>query len=153
MHLVLKVLEIIDKEPHKLGKVPGIGPKRIEQIITAWRDQKEIAVIMLFLQEKDVSPILATKIYKQYGKESIAVLNENPYRLVQDIWGIGFKTADGIAQKLGLPHDSVKRIKAGINFAIQDATGRGHLYAELESSQKISLLHCLNFLVKHTEKK
>lgn len=84
-------------------------------------------------KEKDVSPVLATKIYKQYGKESIAVLNENPYRMVQDIWGIGFKTADGIAQKLGLPHDSVKRIKAGINFAIQDATGRGHLYAELES--------------------
>ncbi|MGE0009872.1 MAG: ATP-dependent RecD-like DNA helicase [Candidatus Babeliales bacterium] len=129
----VNVLDIIEKEPHKLGKVQGIGPKRLEQIITAWHDQKEISSIMLFLQEKDVSPVLATKIYKHYGKESIAMLNENPYRLVQDIWGIGFKTADGIAQKLGLPHDSIKRIKAGINFAIQDATNRGHLYVELET--------------------
>lgn len=129
----VRVLEIIEKEPHRLGKVQGIGPKRLEQIVAAWNDQKEISSIMLFLQEKEVSPVLATKIYKQYGKESIAVLNENPYRLVQDIWGIGFKTADGIAQKLGLPHDSVKRIKAGISFAIQDATNRGHLYVELEN--------------------
>ncbi len=147
-----KILDIIDNEPDQLHRIPGIGQKRIEMIVNAWHDQKEIASIMLFLQEKDVSPVLATKIYKRYGKESIAILNENPYRLVQDIWGIGFKTADSIAKKLGLPHDSVKRIKAGICFAIQDATNRGHLYVELEAL-KTNVVTLLELENSQTEQK
>ena len=125
------VLKIIDKEPKKLAYIDGIGPKRIEKITTAWQDQKEIANIMIFLQEKGVSPSFATKIYKQYRDRSIEILSENPYKMVDDIWGVGFKSADQLAQKLGLDHDSPKRIRAGILYAISEIVKQGNLYAEL----------------------
>ena len=95
------VLDVIDKEPSRLHEVAGIGEKRVTKIIEAWKDQKEIANIMVFLQEKGISTAYATKIYKKYGDDSISVLHENPYRLAEEIWGIGFKTADQIAQNLG----------------------------------------------------
>lgn len=127
-----KVLEVIDKEPERLRQVPGIGQKRVETIIHAWKDQKEIAAIMVFLREKDISATYAAKIYKKYGKESIAVLIENPYRLSQDIWGIGFKIADQIAQNLGIARNSVKRVKAALLHIIHQDVGNGNLYIELE---------------------
>ncbi len=141
-HFGTSVLDIIEHNPERLSEVLGIGPKRIATISTAWKSQKEIAEIMIFLQERDISPVFATKIFKQYGKESIAVVQENPYRLAEDIWGIGFKTADQLAQKLGFTHDSTKRIRAGIQYAIQNATNNGHLYLEINELKK----HICNLL-------
>jgi len=130
-HFGHDVLEIIDKYPQRLQEVPGVGPKRVETIINAWKDQKSISHIMVFLQEKGISPAYAVKIYKKYGAQAIAQVTENPYRLAEDVWGIGFKTADQIAQNLGFAHDSIDRIKAGILFIITTAVGNGHLYVEL----------------------
>lgn len=127
----LEVLDIIEREPHRLTSVPGIGPKRVEKIVAGWRDQKEISTIMIFLQERGVSTSFATKIYKTYGQKSLDVLKENPYRLVDDIWGVGFKTADKIAQQLGIAPHSLERVRAGIAHAISVTVQEGHLYAEL----------------------
>ncbi|PKN03132.1 ATP-dependent RecD-like DNA helicase, partial [Candidatus Dependentiae bacterium HGW-Dependentiae-1] len=133
----LEVLEVIDKKPHLLKQVDGIGPKRAETITTAWQDQKEIANIMVFLQEKGISTSHATKIYKKYGQTSLKVLQENPYRMAEEIWGIGFKTADQIAQKLGFDAHSVERVRAGLLFAITNAvSSEGHLYLELLDLKK-----------------
>ncbi len=146
------VLDIIDKTPERLSEVRGIGGKRIEQIINAWKDQKEISNIMVFLQEKNVSTAYAVKIYKKYGQYSLGVLNENPYRIADEIWGIGFKIADQIAQKLGIAPDSIKRIKAGLQFAITTAIGNGHLYVELEDLKQTThtLLELDNSHIAHT---
>src|SRR5437762_2113912 len=131
-HFKEKVLEIIDTAPERLKEVPGIGQKRIEKIITAWKDQKDISNIMVFLQSKGISTIYAVKIYKFYKENAIAIIQENPYRLAQDIWGIGFKTADIIAQKNGISSDSEKRIAASIIHLIQTASNDGHLYIQLD---------------------
>ncbi len=136
-----QVLEVIDKEPERLRRVNGIGEKRAQQIITSWHDQKEISGIMVFLQEKGVSPAYAIKIYKKYGQQSIAVVQENPYRLAEEIWGIGFKVADQIAQNVGIPRDSLKRVKAGILYQISQEVSSGHLYVDLQQlKEKTALL-------------
>ncbi len=127
-----KVLEIIDQEPNRLYKVPGIGPKRVATIIEAWQTQKEISKVMVFLQDKGVSTAYATKIFKAYGNKSIELVIENPYRLAEDIWGIGFKTADSIAQQMGFEPESLKRITAGILFALNNMVNEGHLYYEVK---------------------
>lgn len=124
-----QVLTVIDKHPERLKQISGIGPKRIESILEAWKSQKAISNIMVFLQEKGISPAYASKIYKHYGAHAIAVIQENPYRLADDIWGIGFKIADTIAHNLGIASNSPKRIKAGILFALSTHIGYGHLYA------------------------
>ena len=134
------VLDVIDKTPHRLNEVPGIGPKRIEQIAHAWKDQKEISNVMVYLQDKGVSAAYAAKIYKAYGQNSIAVLTENPYRLADDIWGVGFKMADQIAQAIGIPRDSIKRVKAGLLFAISNEVLQGHLYVELQVLKDAAIL-------------
>jgi exodeoxyribonuclease V alpha subunit len=126
-----KVLDIIENDPKKLEQVDGIGPKRAEIIATAWQSQKEISALMIFLQEKDVSPAYAAKIFKKYGHTAMAVLKENPYRLAEDIWGIGFKTADKIAQQLGCAPHALSRIKAGMCHLLSTATSSGHVYCEL----------------------
>ena len=128
-----KVLDVIDQEPEKLKLIDGIGPKRIEKIIEGWQEQKEVANIMVFLQEKNITPAYATKIYKKYGYESIAVVKENPYRLAEEIWGIGFKMADTIAHNLGFAHNCRARIKAGIFHIISETNTSGHLYIETQS--------------------
>jgi len=128
-----QILDIIEKNPERLREVPGIGEKKVKDIAIAWKDQREIAQVMVFLQDKGVSPGYATKIYKKYGAESIAVVNENPYRLADDIWGIGFKIADQIAQNLGFEKTSVKRIKSGLLFAITSTISQGHLYVEINA--------------------
>lgn len=138
-HFGSSVLEIIDKQPHRLAEVEGIGPKRIEQIAFAWKDQKEISKVMVYLQDKGISSAYAVKIYKAYGQNSIAVLTENPYRLADEIWGIGFKMADQIAQAVGIPANSLKRIKAGIAFAISNHTSQGHLYIEISDLKQRAL--------------
>ena len=125
------ILDIIDATPERLTEVDGIGTKRIEQIVTAWKDQKEIANLMVFLQEKGITPSLAARIYKKYRSESLAVLLENPYRIADEIWGIGFKTADEMALKLGFQLHAPQRIASGILYVISMATAQGHLYVEL----------------------
>jgi ATP-dependent exoDNAse (exonuclease V) alpha subunit len=130
-------LEIIENEPDRLLEVPGIGQRRVESIKKGWTEQKEIKDIMLFLQGHDVSTAHATRIYKQYGAESIRVVKENPYRLADDIWGIGFKTADTIAAKLGfVPALIVVPILVGfVGFFVEKATrplfGKNMLYIML----------------------
>lgn len=131
-----EVLDIINDHPERLSEVEGIGPKRLATIVSAWQSQKEISNVMIFLQENGVSPAYATKIYKTYGQEAIAVVKENPYRLADDIWGIGFKIADSIAQNIGFAHASVNRIKAGIVYIITSTLNQGHLYIELNNAKE-----------------
>lgn len=127
------VLDVINQNPERLNEVPGIGTKRLDTIIVAWKDQKEIASIMVFLQDKGVSTNYATKIYKRYGANSVALMTQNPYRIAEDIWGIGFKSADQIAQNMGFTKESLERITAGILFTITTHTSSGHLYCELDT--------------------
>ena len=122
-------LEVIETEPERLLEVPGIGEKRVERIRQGWTDQKEIKNIMLFLQGHDVSTAHATRIYKHYGAESIEVVRENPYRLADDIWGIGFKTADTIASKLGFEKTAYARLRGGLMYTLNRLAEDGHCYA------------------------
>ena len=122
-------LEIIENEPDRLLEVPGIGQRRVESIKKGWTEQKEIKDIMLFLQGHDVSTAHATRIYKQYGAESIRVVKENPYRLADDIWGIGFKTADTIAAKLGFGKEQFARLRSGLIYTLNRLAEEGHCYA------------------------
>ncbi|MFA6066757.1 MAG: ATP-dependent RecD-like DNA helicase [Candidatus Babeliaceae bacterium] len=138
-HFGQSVLTIIDTQPNRLHEVPGIGAKRIETIVTAWGEQKGIADIMIFLQEKDISPAYAAKIYKKYGQNARAIIHENPYRLAEEIWGIGFKMADKIALNVGFQLHSSARISAGILFALSQATQQGHLYLELDDARQKTL--------------
>lgn len=132
-----KTLNILDNNPDRLSEVPGIGAKRIEKIKKSWAEQREIKNIMVFLQSHDVSTSLAAKIFKQYGKESISAVTENPYRLADEIWGIGFKTADTIAKKLGFGHERFERLRSGIFYTLNKLSEVGHCFAykdELEQS-------------------
>ena len=124
-----ETLNVLDESPDRLSEVPGIGPKRIDKIKKSWIEQKEIKNIMLFLQSHDVSTSLATKIYKQYGDQSIATVTENPYRLADEIWGIGFKTADTIAKKLGFGHERYERLRSGIFYTLNKLSELGHCFA------------------------
>ncbi len=122
-------IDIIEEQPHRLTEVPGIGPKRIEMIKKAWQEQKEVKNIMLFLQSHGVSTSHGAKIYKTYGNESLEVVRENPYRLADDIWGIGFRTADTIAQKLGFDAHSIQRCRSGILYILNQLSNEGHCFA------------------------
>ena len=122
-------LEVIETEPDRLAEVPGIGHKRIGQIKQSWQEQKEIKNIMIFLQNHDVSTAHAAKIYRTYGNGSIRIVKENPYRLADDIWGIGFKTADTIAGKLGIEKDRFMRLRSGILYTLNKLSEEGHCFA------------------------
>lgn len=122
-------LDVIEETPDELLKVPGIGKVRVDRIKTSWQEQKEIKNIMLFLQSHEVSTSHATKIFKTYGSESIAIVKENPYRLADDIWGIGFKTADSIAQKMGIEKGKFVRLRSGIFYTLNKLAEDGHCYA------------------------
>ena len=111
-------LDIIEENPDSLIEVPGIGRLRVERIKESWAEQKEIKNIMLFLQSHDVSTSHATRIYKTYGNQSIEIVQENPYRLADDIWGIGFRTADIIAGKMGFGEERFARLRSGIMYAL-----------------------------------
>ncbi|MGS2588002.1 SF1B family DNA helicase RecD2 [Streptomyces hebeiensis] len=127
-HFGLDTLDIIEKEPGRLVEVPGLGPKRTKRIAAAWEEQKAIKEVMLFLQGVGVSTSIAVRIYKKYGDASISVVRNEPYRLAADVWGIGFLTADRIAQAVGIPHDSPERVKAGLQYALSQSTDQGHCY-------------------------
>jgi exodeoxyribonuclease V alpha subunit len=131
-----ETLDIIEQEIEKLTEVDGIGSKRIEMIKKAWADQKEIRQVMLFLQSRGVSSAYATKIFKTYGNEAIEIVQENPYRLATDIFGIGFLTADRIAEKLGFAKDSELRAEAGILYVLNQLADDGHVYYPLQPLMK-----------------
>lgn len=125
-------LDRIETDPESLSTVAGIGKKRIAMIKAAWEEQKEIREVMLFLQTHGVSSGYATKIFKQYGDQSIQVVQENPYRLAMDIFGIGFVTADGIAEKLGFDKQCQIRAEAGILYILHKLADEGHVYFPYE---------------------
>jgi exodeoxyribonuclease V alpha subunit len=130
-----ETLDVIEQEIKKLIDVEGIGKKRVEMIRKVWADQKEIRQVMLFLQSHGVSSGYATKIFKTYGNEAIEVVQENPYRLATDIFGIGFLTADKIAEKLGFARDSELRAEAGILYVLHQLADAGHVYYPLNQLQ------------------
>ncbi len=121
-----KVFDVIENEPERLRDVAGIGPVRAERITAAWAEQKVVREIMVFLHSHGVGTARAVRIYKTYGNDAIQVMSENPYRLARDIRGIGFRTADAIAIKLGIEKDAMIRIRAGISYALGEAMGEGH---------------------------
>lgn len=127
-----QTLDVIEEEIENLTQVEGIGKKRIGMIQKAWEDQKEIRQVMLFLQTHGVSSGYATKIFKRYGDNAIEIVKENPYRLAMDIFGIGFVTADKIAEKMGFTKDSPQRAQAGILFVLNQMSDEGHVYYPYE---------------------
>lgn len=134
----VQTLDVIENQIQKLSRVKGIGKKRIHMIQKAWNEQKEIRDVMLFLQSHEISSGYATKIFKQYGNRSIAVVTENPYRLATDIFGIGFVLADRIASKLGFPEDSPLKVEAGILYVLDQLSDEGHVFYPYESLIKKS---------------
>ncbi len=133
---------VIESTPQRLLEVPGIGEDRKQKITTAWKEQKQVKEIMVFLHGHGVSTNLAVKIYKTYGDASLETVQKNPYQLERDIYGVGFKTADRIAQALGLPPEHPSRIEAGIVFALNEMINDGHVYSpkELLAQRAIELL-------------
>ena len=124
-----ETLNIIEEDIQRLSEVDGIGKKRIDLIAKSWEKQKDVKDIMVFLQGNGVSSAYAAKIYKAYGKESIDKVKENPYRLADDIWGIGFKTADSIAKNMGYAENDIRRCKSGIIYSLNQLANDGHVYA------------------------
>lgn len=127
-----ETLNIIEEDIQRLSEVDGIGKKRIDLIAKSWEKQKDVKDIMVFLQGNGVSSAYAAKIYKAYGKESIDKVKENPYRLADDIWGIGFKTADSIAKNMGYAENDIRRCKSGIIYSLNQLANDGHVYATRE---------------------
>src|SRR6266566_416982 len=121
-----KVFDTIEVEPERLREVTGIGPVRAGCITAAWAEQKILREIMVFLHSNGVGTARAVRIYKTYGADAVQVMSENPYRLARDIRGIGFKTADAIAMKLGIEKTAMVRIRAGISYALTEAMDEGH---------------------------
>ena len=132
-------LDVIEEDPDSLIKVPGIGKLRVERIKKGWQEQKEIKNIMLFLQSHNVSTTHATKIYKTYGNDSVKVVQENPYRLADDIWGIGFRTADTIAEKMGFGHEKYVRLRSGLMYTLNRLSEDGHCFATREMLVKTGM--------------
>lgn len=131
-HFKEDTLRVLEEEADNLVQVEGIGQKRVDLIKKAWQEQKEIKNVMLFLQSNGVSTAYAVKIYKTYGNESVEIVKSNPYRLADDIWGIGFITADKIAQQLGFDKNSFERCRSGIIYVLNQLSNDGHCYATRE---------------------
>lgn len=125
-------LSVIDNEPERLLEIPKLGKKRVERIKESWEKQKDIKEIMVFLQGYGISTAFAAKIYRRYEKDSIKKVKENPYQLANDIWGIGFKTADGIASMMGYDKNDPRRCRSGILYSLNQLAEDGHVYAEPE---------------------
>ena len=127
-----QALEVIDKRPQELLRVHGVGKKRLEMIKRAWEEQKEISSLMVLLKDHDLGTAVATKIIRKYGHKAMAVITKNPYRLAQVIHGIGFKTADKIAFRMGFEKSSTQRLEAGIVFRLSAAADQGHVFYPLD---------------------
>ncbi len=124
--------EVLDSDMDKLLKVEGIGKKKLDLIKKSWEEQKAVKDIMLFLQSYDISPAYAMKIYRTYGKDSVKIVQDNPYQLTYDISGIGFKTADSIGRSAGFAEDHPRRIKSGIIYVLNEAASDGHVYLPMQ---------------------
>jgi exodeoxyribonuclease V alpha subunit len=127
-----EVFDVIERSPERLTELDGIGPKRKARVAAAWAEQKVVREIMVFLQSHGVGTTRAVRIYKTYGDTAVDRVRQNPYRLALDIHGIGFKTADGLAQRLGIPRDSLIRAQAGVRHLLQEWSGEGHCAAEYD---------------------
>lgn len=134
----IETLNVIDQSPEQLLQIAGLGKKRVEKIKSCWNEQKSIREVMIFLQSYGVSPSYAQKIFKNYGSQSVRKVQQNPYVLAREIHGIGFKTADAIAKKMGISHDSPQRIDAGIEYVLSELSGNGHVCYPLEELLKES---------------
>jgi exodeoxyribonuclease V alpha subunit len=128
-----ETFDIIERSPERLLEVPGIGPDRLGRIRLAWQEQKQVKEIMIFLHGHGVSTNLAVKIYKTYGDSALKTVQKDPYQLERDIYGVGFKTADRIAQALGLPAEHPSRIEAGVVFTLNEMSNNGHVYLPQET--------------------
>jgi exodeoxyribonuclease V alpha subunit len=127
-HFGKETLAVFDTQIHRLTEVPGIAEKKLLMIATAWEEHKDIKDVMLFLQQYDISTLFATKIYKTYGKDAVRIVSDNPYKLAEDIYGIGFFSADKIAQKMGLGEQSDQRIQAAIDHVLENSREEGHCF-------------------------
>ncbi|MCU0507005.1 MAG: AAA family ATPase [Anaerolineae bacterium] len=123
-----ETLSVIENEPGRLLEVLGVGRKRVDMIARAWAEQQKIKEVMLFLQSHNVSTGLAVRIYKRYGDDAIDVVQNDPYKLAREVYGIGFLTADKIAQELGIAHDAPERVAAGVAYALSEAADEGNTY-------------------------
>ena len=132
-------LDILDNEIDRLSEIRGIGPKKLDKIKKCWAEQQEIRNIMLFLKSYNVSTTLATKIFKQYGSLSIQTVTENPYRLADELYGVGFKTADDIASKLGFEHERYERLRSGILYSMNKFSEAGHCYTVITDLVKVAV--------------
>ncbi len=121
-------IDVIENHPERLAEVPGVGKKKIEAICCHWQENKAVRDIIVFLKDHNVTDGLANKIYKQYGAKSIDILKENPYRIANDIWGVGFRIADQLALNLGVDRHSPFRLRAGLRFALEEAQRNGHMF-------------------------
>ena len=123
-----ETLRVIEEQPERLTEAPGVGPRRVESIKRAWEEQQEIRGVMLFLQGHGVSAAYATRIYKTYGQDAVGVVQENPYRLAQDVRGIGFITADKIARQMGIDEHSPHRAQAALEHLLLEQADEGHVF-------------------------
>lgn len=146
----LETLDILEKEPHRILEIPGFGQKKLDRMVGCWKEQREIRQLMVFLQAQDVSPAVAHKIFRCYGAESIAKIRVNPYSLATDVHGIGFKTADRIAAKLGVKKEDPQRVDAGIEFSLFTLSSEGHTCYPLDTffEEASSILTVSQELVK-----
>ena len=126
--------EVMEKEPHRLTLVSGIGPKKAESIAEAFAAHREFAEVSMFFQEYGISAEYALKLYKIYGTDAVELISENPYRLVEEVYGIGFHKADNIAAKMGTPPESPFRIRSGIKYGLSYFAGEGNTYISQSSS-------------------
>ena len=135
-----KTIEILDNHPEKLSQVRGIGKTRLKKIQNSWMKYKAIQDVMIFLQGHGITPGYASRIYSKYGDASIAVITKDPYRLADEVRGIGFQMADKLALSLGIDKDSFIRIRSGVLFALNQISNDGHVYAT-RSQLVLSLIH------------
>lgn len=123
----LDTLRVLDEAPHRLAEIDGLGRARVDAVVKGWAEQKGVREVMVFLQTHGATPKLATRIWKRYGTRAIALVSEDPYRLATDVWGVGFRTADKLAESLGVARDSLARARAGVYHALRELTEAGHL--------------------------
>lgn len=149
-HFGMSALEILESEPERLTEIDGIGPKRAAMISESFQEQMEMRNTMMFLQNYDISPTVAMKIYRRFGERTQEIMKSNPYRLVDEVSGVGFKTADRIASAIGIPHDSAYRLASGIQYVLNDAAASaGHVYLPMQllCEQAERLLHVNESLI------
>jgi exodeoxyribonuclease V alpha subunit len=130
----LATLEVIEQDPDRLLEVSGIGPKTLKRIKESWVKHRGIQQIMVFLTGHGVTPGIAVKVYNRYGASGLEVVRSNPYRLAEEVFGVGFRTADTIGQKLGIAEDAPERLEAGLLFVLEEATGNGHVFLPREEA-------------------